>query len=137
MSLQSNEDTREVKFSLVVHVPHKLPTQTHDQIPQTGGSCQSCRSYESCKSRKLEDPTIPAYPANPTNPTNREILPIPYIQHSSSCKMQQQQSPGRVLAKHQFGIPSFLIASILIVKDNIILSHSSYPCCRFAFTQRE
>ena len=107
------------------------------------------------RSRKLEDPANLADPTNPANPANWRILQFLHIlrilqipQTGRSCqsrisstqvavKCSSSNLPGRVLAKHQFGIPSFLIASILIVKDNIILSHSSYPCCRFAFTQRE
>ena len=107
------------------------------------------------RSRKLEDPANLADPMNPANPANWRILQFLHIlrilqipQTGRSCqsrisstqvavKCSSSNLPGRVLAKLVFGIPSFLIASILIVKDNIILSHSSYPCCRFAFTQRE
>ena len=103
------------------------------------------------RSRKLEDPANLADPMNPANPANWRILQFLHIlrilripgtgrscQSCISCiQVAVKCSSSNLLAKHLFGIPSFLITSILIVEDNIILSHSSYPCCRFAFTQRE
>ena len=54
--MESNEDTRDVKFYPVGFVPRNSPTQTHDQIATTLASCISNPGFLHFQS------WIPAFP---------------------------------------------------------------------------